>query len=69
MITWNKIMGDIRTLLTEYYQESTPVWMEEEVSTVDDADVIAENIAEYVKNMEAREVLEEVFDLKLYLKD
>lgn len=63
-ITWESVMGDIRTLLAEYYQDNPPA----EVMTVDDSDVIASNIEEYVDNLEAREVLEKVIQSKLYLE-
>lgn len=62
---WDNIMGDIRTLLAEYYEVHPP----EETVTVDDADTIADNIQEYVENLETEEVLEKVIEYKLYLED
>lgn len=64
-ITWGSVMGDIRMLLAEYYELHPP----EETVTVDDADVISDNIEEYVGNLEPEEVLERVIEFKLYLED
>jgi hypothetical protein len=70
MITWNSVIEDIGLLLTEYYQENP-----EEISAknpelvVEDADKMMENIADYVSEMEAQELLERVIELKLYLED
>ena len=63
--TWDNIMGDIRMLLAEYYEVHPP----EETVTIDDADVISDNIEKYVGNLETEEVLEKVIEFKLYLED
>lgn len=64
-ITWESVMGDIRMLLAEYYEQHPP----EETVTVDDSDVISDNIEEYVENLETQEVLEKVLEFNLYLED
>jgi len=64
-ITWDEIIGNIRILLAEYYEKNPP----EETLTVDDADKISENIADYVGDLGSGEVLERALELKLYLED